>query len=543
MEGYEQMMSQVPVLLLFLPIFVALIIYLVKSNHIHWLVFPMQIALMLAFVFYVLAWKEDPSIGLLIFGGWSETIAITFYLDALNLTFIGLTLFFFSIIFFYSFKANYQEKKYFFFLSFLQSVFLGMLMTNDLFNLFVFLELIALLVTLLITYRKAEHALKAGLQYLLLASMASILYLVGVLLLYYVFGHLNIRLMGETMANVIDTNVVKLAYGLMMVGFCLKGAVFPLYAWLPKAHGVAPSSVSALLSGLIVKAALYLVMRIDGFLFGSPYGFSTVLFWLGMVSALAGVIFAMVQKDLKQILAYHTVSQVGLMLIGLSFDQGTSFIGGWMHVIHHAIFKGLLFLAVGVIIKAYQTKKVYDIRGVFKSLPWTAVLLIIGMLSITGAPFFNGYVSKTMIKYAFKGDQILMFLFNLINLGTMISFSKVAMILFGKPIQPVLVKRASMSQHIPMTLLAISSLVIGLFYQPIMEAIYGFSPYAVELQQGSIYLDYVFWASLGFNLYYFFIRKDFKPLIFIREFKMTFPTSNFLLLGFLVSIFAFLYLR
>jgi multicomponent Na+:H+ antiporter subunit D len=536
------MISQLPVLILFLPILIALFIFLVKSNHIHWLVFLMQIILMVSFVVYVIAWKEDPSIGLLIFGGWSETIAITFYLDALNLTFIGLTIFFFTIIFYYSFKANYEEKKFFFFLSFLESVFLGLLMTNDLFNLFVFLELIALLVTLLITYRKAEHALKAGLQYLLLASMASILYLVGVLLLYYVFGHLNIRLIGETMTNVVEANVVKLAYGLMMVGFSLKAAVFPLYAWLPKAHGVAPSSVSALLSGLIVKAALYLFMRIDGDMFGFPYGFSSVLFWLGMVSALAGVIFAMVQKDLKQILAYHTVSQVGLMLIGISFGQGTSYIGGWMHIIHHAIFKGLLFLAVGVIIKAYQTKKVYEIRGVFKALPWTSVLLIIGMLSITGAPWFNGFISKTMIKYAFKDDQLLMFFFNLINLGTIISFSKVAMILFGKPIQPVLVKRASISQHIPMTILALSSLAIGLFYQPIMEVIYDFSPYVVDLEIGSIYLDYLFWVSLGFNLYYFVIRKDFKPFVFIRELKMTFPTANFLLLSFLVSIFAFLYL-
>jgi multicomponent Na+:H+ antiporter subunit D len=372
--------------------------------------------------------------------------------------------------------------------------------------------------------------------------MASILYLVGVLLLYYVFGHLNIRLIGETMTNVVEANVVKLAYGLMMVGFSLKAAVFPLYAWLPKAHGVAPSSVSALLSGLIVKAALYLFMRIDGEMFGFPYGFSSVLFWLGMVSALAGVIFAMVQKDLKQILAYHTVSQVGLMLIGISFGQGTSYIGGWMHIIHHAIFKGLLFLAVGVIIKAYQTKKVYEIRGVFKALPWTSVLLIIGILSITGAPWFNGFISKTMIKYAFKDDQLLMFFFNLINLGTIISFSKVAMILFGKPIQPVLVKRASISQHIPMTILALSSLAIGLFYQPLMEFIYDFSPYVVDLEIGSIYLDYLFWVSLGFNLYYFLIRKDFKPFVFIRELKMSFPTANFLLLSFLVSIFAFLYL-
>jgi multicomponent Na+:H+ antiporter subunit D len=535
------MIAQLPVVWLFLPIFISLIIYLIKSSHVHWLIFPMQIILMISFVVYVGAWKSNPSIGLIIFGGWQETIAITFYLDALNLTFVGLTLFFFTIIFYYSFKANYHEKKFFFFLLFLESVFLGMLMTNDLFNMFVFLELTALLVTLLITYRKGENALMAGLQYLLLASMASILFLLGVLLLYYVFGHLNIRLMAASMPTLIDANVVKLAYGFMITGFVLKGAVFPLYAWLPKAHGVAPSSISALLSGLIVKSSLYLFMRIHTGMFGSPYQFGEVLFWLGMVSALAGVGFAMVQKDVKQILAYHTISQVGLMLVGLSFNQGTSFVGGWMHIIHHAIFKGLLFLAVGVIIKTYQTKKVYEIHGVMKTLPWTGILLVVGMLSITGAPLFNGYVSKTMIKYAFVNDEFKMFLFNLLNLGTIISFSKMAMILFGKPTQIVNVKRASVTQHIPMTILALSSLILGLFYQPILATIYDFSAYAIAFEDLGIYLEYFFWVSLGFNLYYFVIKKDYRPLAKLRELKMTFPTANFLLLCFLVSVFAFVY--
>jgi multicomponent Na+:H+ antiporter subunit D len=399
-----------------------------------------------------------------------------------------------------------------------------------------FRSLTALLVTLLITYRKGENALKAGLQYLLLTSVASILYLLAVLFLYYVFGHINVQLIGESMPEFLETSVVKFAYVLMMTGFSLKAALFPLYNWLPKAHGVAPSSVSALLSGLIVKAALYLIMRMHGQMFHTPYDFSVILFWLGVVSALAGVILAMVQKDLKQILAYHTVSQVGLMLIGLSFNEGHSFVGGWLHIVHHAIFKGLLFLAAGVIIKAYQTKKVYAIRGVFKTLPWTAILLIVGMLAITGAPLFNGFVSKTMIKYAFKDDVVLIGLFNLINLGTIVSFSKVAMMLFGKPIQPVvLVKRASVTQHIPMTILALLTLGLGVLYQPLLQSIYQWQAYNVHLEDFNVYLDYLVWVSLGFNLYYIGIRNDGFILQKLREFNFTFPTANALLIAVLVT--------
>jgi multicomponent Na+:H+ antiporter subunit D len=528
-------MVNIPVLLLFLPIVTAIVMYLVKSRHIHWLIFPLQLVMIISFIMYVMAYQADPSIGLLVFGGWQENIAISFFLDVTNLTFIGLTLFFFTIIFYYSFKANYQEKKYFFFLTFLEAVFLGLLMSNDLFNIFVFMELTALLVTLLITYRKGENALKAGLQYLLLTSVAAVFYLLGVLLLYYVFGHINLQLMATTMADVMDANVVKLAYVLMIAGFSLKAALFPVYAWLPKAHGVAPSSISALLSGLIVKAALYLFMRIHGDLFGAPYQFGEVLFWLGVISALGGVMLAMVQKDLKQVLAYHTVSQVGLMLMGISFGSGNSFIGGWLHIINHAVFKGLLFLAAGVIIKAYQTKKIYEIRGVMATLPWTGTLLIVGMLSITGAPIFNGFVSKSMIKYAFQQDEIRMFLFQLINLGTMISFSKVAMILVGKPLKKVHRERTSVSQHLPMTILAVTSLTIGLFYQPLMQGLYQINPYAIHLEDLSIYGEYLFWLSLAFNLYYFVIRKDFRVLQKLREFAMTFPTANFLLLVLLMA--------
>jgi multicomponent Na+:H+ antiporter subunit D len=117
-----------------------------------------------------------------------------------------------------------------------------------------------------------------------------------------------------------------------------------------------------------------------------------------------------------------------------------------------------------------------------------------------------------------------------------------AMMLFGKPTQVVKVKRASISQHIPMTILALSSLILGLFYQPIVQALYDYSAYAIHLEDLGIYLEYVFWLSLGFNLYYFVIKKDYRPFAKLRDLTMTFPTANFLMLCFLVSVFALIYL-
>lgn len=529
----------IPVIFMFLPIFVALIIYLVKRPFIHILVFPLQVILAVLYVLFVIDLQRFPEQNLIVFGGWDPSIAITFYIDATNLIFIGLTIFFWFIIYYYSFKSNYLEKKFFFFLTFLEGVFLAALMSNDLFNLFVYVELIALIVTLLITYKKVENALKAGVQYLLLSSVAAMFYLIGVLFLYYVFGTLNIQIIKEGMAEVIDYRIVKLAYGLMMTGFVLKGAFVPLYSWLPKAHGVAQSSISALLSGLIVKIALYLIIRIHHDMFGSPFGFNDVLLFLGFLSALVGVIFALSQKDIKQILAYHTISQVGLMLIGLSFGSGVSYIGGFFHILNHAIFKGLLFLIAGVIIKVYQTKKVNDIRGLFTVLPWTSLLLVIAMLSITGAPMLNGFVSKTMIKYAFNDNLILFTLFQLINIGTIVSFSKVALMLFGKPLAPVKVFHASLTQHIPMTLLAILSFIIGIFYQPIFQFLFSFAAYNTHVFDFLSIIDYVVYVSIGFNVYLFIIKKDFAPIKWLRQFYIQFPTVNYLMLVVLITFVLF----
>lgn len=539
MEGLKTMMVLVPVLLVFLPIISAIVMFLVKPSWIHSLVFPLQGTLMVLFGLYVLHLRAFPNDAFLMFGDYTEFIAISFYADVLNLTFVGLTIVMFFLIMYYSFKANRKEKKYYFFLTFLEGVFIGLLFTNDLFNLFVFLELTSLLVTILIAYKKVEQSLKAGLQYLLISSIAAMLYLLGVMIIYYVFGTINIRLVSEMMMTYQDTMVLRLAYGLMLSGFLVKGAFFPVYAWLPKAHGVAQSSISALLSGLIVKVSLYLIMRIHTGMFASPYGFDDVLLGLGFASSLLGVLFAMSQKDVKQVLAYHTISQVGLMLIGLSFESGNSFIGGWLHIVNHAFFKGLLFLAAGVIIKAYGTKKVHDIRGVFSTMPWTASLFFIGILGITGAPLFNGFVSKTMIKYAFQDDAILYTLFQAIHLGTIISFSKLALMLFGRPKAVVATHYTSIRQHLPMTFLALFIVMIGVAYQPVLSFLYGQTFYDVHVFEIQSFVEYGLFVLAGWSIYWFVIKKDYAFNRALREFTMSFPTSNLWLIVLLVMILGF----
>jgi multicomponent Na+:H+ antiporter subunit D len=336
------------------------------------------------------------------------------------------------------------------------------------------------------------------------------------------------------MAEHSDTMTIKLAYVLMLSGISVKAALFPLFTWLPKAHGVAQSTISALLSGLVVKGALYMLIRINHQMFqNANYGTEEMLFWIGTTTAIIGVIFALSQKDLKQILAYHTVSQVGIMLMGLSAITGLSFFGGFMHIFNHALFKSLLFMGAGVVIKVYNTKKVYEIRGVMKTMPWTGILLVVGMLSISGAPFFNGFVSKSLIKYAFKADLVKMVLFTLINIGTVTSFIKFSTILFG-PKQSLRVRR-NIKQHVGMSILAFMCLAIGILYLPLGK-LYGMDLSYVHLWDIMSFVDYIIYVGVGYLFYHYVIHKDFVFIQKIRGFSMTFEHANFLYLAYIILI-------
>ena len=529
-----------PILFVFIPIITAIIIYLFKNPKVSMIMFVSQVAMIVLFVFYVIHLRDNPNDALLVFGGWDPRFAITFYVDQLTLIFVGLSLFMWLVVLLYTYKSNKKETKFLFFLMFLEGVFMGLLQTNDLFNLFVFLELTTVLVTILIAYKKSGPSFRAAIYYLLINTLGAMFFLIGVIFLYYAYGTINIQIILANIAEHSDTNVVKLAFVFMVGGISVKAALFPVFTWLPRAHGVAQSTISALLSGLIVKAALYIFIRINNQMFLlANYQMFEVFFWIGAVTALVGVTFALSQKDLKQILAYHTISQVGIMMMGLSSIFSMSQLGGLLHIVNHALFKSLLFLGAGVVIKTYHSKKVYEIRGVFKSMPWTSLLLIVGMLSISGAPLFNGYVSKSLVKYHdFDHNTLKMFVFSLINVGTVTSFIKFSQILFGPKVE--LDKERNITQHLSMTLIALSCLLIGLFYLPLGRAI-GLDLSYVVLWDITKFLDYFMYVVLGLIFYKFVIAKDFWVNRKLREVSITFENANYLFIIYLLVLSFFMF--
>jgi multicomponent Na+:H+ antiporter subunit D len=530
-----------PVLFVFIPVITAVIIYLFKKIRVSFVIFGSQALLAVLFVFYLFHLNANPDDALIVFGGWDERFAISFYIDQLTLIFVGLTLFMWVTVLLYTYRINKRERNFLFFLLFLEGVFMGLLQTNDLFNLFVFLELVTVLVTILIAYKKSGQSFRAAIYYLLINTLGAMFFLIGIIFLYYAYGTINIQIILANIATHSDTNLVKLAYVFMVGGISIKAAFFPVFTWLPRAHGVAQSTISALLSGLVVKSALYIFIRVNNQMFAlANYSMDEVFFWIGAVTATIGVLFALSQKDLKQILAYHTISQIGIIMMGLTSALMNAQVGGLLHIVNHALFKSLLFLGAGIVVKTYNSKKVKDIRGLFKTMPWTSVLLIVGMLSISGAPMFNGFVSKTLIKYSdFGHDSFKMILFAIINLGTVTSFIKFSQILFGPKV--IEVQEKNIRQHISMTIIALSCLAIGIFYIPIGNAI-GLDFGYVKLWDISKFLEYFIYVGLGFMLYKFVIAKDYWFNRKLRNISITFENANYLFIVYMLVLSLFMFL-
>lgn len=521
----------IPVYLVIVPILAAILIYLFKPKNMKYVAFIAQLLITVLAILYYNEFSGNFEASMFVFGGWDERIGISLSNDPISMSFVFLTLFSWWMVMIYLFEKGKMNHTFLFFFMFLEGVFFGLLQTNDLFNMFVFLELTTILVTILIAFKKAGDSFRAALYYILLNTAGVLAFLIGVIFIYNVFGTINIRVVAELMPLYSDEVIVKFAYVLLMSGIAVKSALFPVFTWLPKAHGVAQSAISALLSGLIVKGGLYLFIRVNEMYAGANYNSETFFFVVGALTALVGVMFALSQKDMKQVLAYHTVSQIGIMMMGLSSSESQVFYGGLLHIFNHALFKSLLFLGAGIIIKVYRTKKLSEIRGVARTMPWVSVFMIIGMLSITGAPLFNGFISKSIIKYGIGDSGIKYWILFIVNIGTATSFVKMSQIFFGpKSLSYPMQKK---TQNFALMAFGFMCVILGNFYIPINQGFFGIDLSYIHIFEFAKFFDYLLTLSIAFVFYKFFISKDYRPVPDIRNFKMSFETANILFLGML----------
>jgi len=420
-------MINIALSLIFIPMVLAVMIYLIDKRMVNRLALVIQPILMImtAYLAIHLFNNGEPTF---VLGGWERGVGIPFRLDQKSIIFMIMTTIGISYSISYDWTNHRDDHKYLFFILFLEGSMMAVFQAADIFTLFILLELITILAGILITYEKEGISVKAGLYYLLVNSVGMTIYLMGVILMYNSVGVLDMGLIHEAIGSGPLDPVQCAALGCFLTAFAVKTAMFPVSSWLPLAHGSAPTQMSALLSGLLVKLGIYGLMRfMDIF---DLNGFINLVLTLGIVTAIFGVLMAMLQKDIKLILAYHTVSQMGLIIMGLASGKYEGFVGSLLHDVNHFLFKSLLFLGSGVLIYLYGTRDITQIRGVMKNQPVIGLSLLAGVLGITGAPLFDGSLSKILIEESFIG-QAGYYIILLVNLGTILSFMKFSQIFTG----------------------------------------------------------------------------------------------------------------
>ncbi len=276
----------------------------------------------------------------------------------------------------------------------------GMAVTNDMFNVYVLVEVATLSCCGLVSARRHPRAAEAAFTYLILATLGSALVLGGIGLIYLITGHLNMGFAAQELSRVwlARPHVVLMAVSLIVVGFGVKAALFPLHVWLPDAHSTAPSPASAILSGLAVKGYLICLVKFLYGVFGptllQEFAVHRILTLLGGVGIITGSILALTQEELKRRLAYSTVAQVGYLILGFGLLNVTGLAGALFYLASHAVIKATLFLAAGAMLAATGKRNVRDLAGVGRKMPITMAAFTIGSLGLIGLPLFSGFIGK-----------------------------------------------------------------------------------------------------------------------------------------------------
>jgi multicomponent Na+:H+ antiporter subunit D len=327
----------------------------------------------------------------------------------------------------------------------------GVVLSGDLFNIFVFLEISVISAYGLVAFGVEKNELEASFKYQVLGGVASFLILFGIGFIYWKTRTLNIADIKQAFSSGYDKTFYLFVQMLLLSGFGIKAAIIPFHAWLPDAHSSAPSSISAMLSGVFIKAVgIYVIIRLFFNMFVITADTAILITTLGTLSMVIGVFLAIGQWDIKRLLAYHSISQMGYVVMSIGMGmmlvaRGTrpeiaslAITGGLYHLINHAAFKGLLFLNAGAIEYTIGTRDLKAMGGLSKSMPATSATSFIASMSISGIPPFNGFFSKLIIIIAaimaeFYLLAVLAVIVSIITLASFLKFQRYAF--YNKPVK------------------------------------------------------------------------------------------------------------
>ncbi len=372
-------------------------------------------AILLGALFAVLDQAGSISITL---GGWGRNVGIELVADRTSLVFGFLTLFLEGSILCYLWREHLQPY-FFMLLHLLLGAVFSLLFAQDLFNIYVIMELLTLVSFLLVGYGKRPHQIWASLKYLFLASLGMGIYLLGVAVIYYHTGTMNLGLIAIQLAEQQNATWVLLSSSLLVTGIAVKAGIFIFSLWLPAAHASASPAVSALLSGLVIKMGVVVLLRL-----ATIFPLSGSLLVLGSLTGILGIVYAIAAHELKYMLAFQTLSHIGYLLIGIAAGSKIALSGILCYVLAHGLVKGLLFLAAGSASQATGKRNIRELIMERSSIPVvTRAALLVGTLGIIGLPPFAGFYGKALLNAGMQ-SYVTQTILALLSFGTVVSFAR-----------------------------------------------------------------------------------------------------------------------
>ena len=371
---------------------------------------------------------------------------------------------------------------------------LGVTFAGDFLTLFLFWEMMAFSSVFLIWFRKSKSSLDSGFRYLLWHVAGGLILLAGIMLQYSVSGDLSVQYL--PFHGWWPTDLQSLASFLIVIGFIVNAAVPPFGAWLPDAYPAATVTGAVFMSAFTTKTAVYALIRVCA---GSE-----MLIVLGVIMAIYGVVYAVLENDARRLLAYHIISQVGYMVAGVGLGTPMAINGVVAHAFCHILYKSLLFMGTGSVLYVTGTAKLTELGGLYKTMPRTMIYTVIGGLSISAFPLFSGFVSKSMTVTAF-GEAHLTWAFMALMLASAGTFLHTGLkvpyfIWFGKD-QGLKAKEPPWNMELAMGIGALFCVGLGIFYKPL----YALLPHAVHFEPYTAYhtwetLQLLLFTQLGFFL-------------------------------------------
>jgi len=492
------LLAHLPILQVIVPLLAAPLCLFLTRPRLVWL-FAIIVS-GLAFLISSLLLQQVMTSGTIIYelGGWEAPWGIEYRIDQLNALLLLIITAISTVVLFSadtSIRKEIPEDRHtVFYILYLLSLaaMLGIVATGDAFNVFVFLEISSLSAYALIALGKDRRALWASYQYLIMGTIGATFILIGIGLMYQMTGTLNMYDLSIRLPEVEQTRTVFTAFAFVIVGVCLKLAMFPLHLWLPNAYAYAPSIVTAFFAATATKVAIYLLIRFTFSVFAVSLSIThlplQMLFVvLGLVGIFVASTAAIYQTSIKHLFAYSSIAQIGYMIVGFSVTSVAGLTATLLHLFNHALMKGALFLALAAVVYRIGSTQLSQFQGLGRQMPVTMAAIVIGGLSLIGVPLTVGFVSKwylvmAVIENGWWPVAVL------ILLGSLLAVVYVWRIVEAAYFKPALagtetIKEAPLSFLIPIWTLVLANIYFGIdtrlsvqVAQAASQSLFGVSP-------------------------------------------------------------------